>query len=137
MRLDDGVAFGVERHRADGRPVAGGTRPARQVEFASPAVQVMSGSKNHVIVPGIALRRADVSNAVMTMIEVVPTHEAGRPGPRAVEAGDALSIEVQFNGVLDAQHHRVRPHARFGASPMRGKDGIQVACNEMRLTGQQ
>jgi hypothetical protein len=28
VRCDDGLAFGVERHSADGRPVSSGTRPA-------------------------------------------------------------------------------------------------------------
>ena len=35
MRLDDRVAFGVERHGADGRPIAGVAGPARRVDLAS------------------------------------------------------------------------------------------------------
>ncbi len=33
-----------------------------------------------MILAGMALGRADVANAAVTMLEVVPTHEAARPG---------------------------------------------------------
>ncbi len=58
MRLDDAVAFGVERHGTDGRPVAGAARPARRVSFARPAVQRLSGRPARLI-PGARAGVAD------------------------------------------------------------------------------
>ena len=103
MRLYDEIAFGIERDGTDGGPVASVARPARRVEFASPAVQGVSGSQNCVIVPGMALSRTDVTNAAVTMINVapqedllrgVPMHKAGRPGAGLVEVGKALGGEL-------------------------------------------
>ena len=106
MRLDDGVAFGVKRHGTDGRPVASIARPASRVEFASPAVQRVSGSQNRVIAPCMALRRADVTDAAVTMINVVPMHEAVRSGPRLIEVGESLGGELR--PVLGGAEQRLR-----------------------------
>lgn len=67
MRLYDVVTFGIERNRADGRPVSSVARPARRVEFSRPEVQGMSGSENRMIVTGVALSRADVTNAAVAL----------------------------------------------------------------------
>ena len=58
MRVYDGVALGIERHGAVGRPVARVARRASRVEFASSEVQVMSGSQNRMIVSTVALLEA-------------------------------------------------------------------------------
>lgn len=65
MRLYDGVTFGVQRHGANGGLVSRVARPARRIEFASPAVQRVSGGQNRMIVSTVALRRADVTNAAL------------------------------------------------------------------------
>ena len=90
MRLYDGIAFGIERHGANGRPVSSVARPARRVECARPEVQVMSGRQNRLIFPGVALSGADVTNAAVAMIDVVPMDEASGPGTGLVEIGKAL-----------------------------------------------
>ena len=54
----------------------------------------MSGSQNRVIVPGMSLSRTDVTNTAVAMINVVPTHEACRPGAGLVEIGKALGGEL-------------------------------------------
>ena len=38
MRLDDAVAFGVERDGADGRPVPGVARPARRTSHGASSI---------------------------------------------------------------------------------------------------
>jgi len=55
MRLDDAVAFEIQRHSADGHPITRVARPASRVEFARPAVQRVSGRQNRMIVAGMAL----------------------------------------------------------------------------------
>ena len=55
MRVGDRVAFWVERDDADGRPVARLAGPARRMEFPAAGVQVVSGSKNRVILAGMTL----------------------------------------------------------------------------------
>ncbi len=94
MRLDDAVAFGVESHGADGRPVASLAGPARWVSFTGLGVQRMSGGQNRVIVACVSLGRADVANAAVAMLEVVPTHKAGRPGTGRVKISEALGGEL-------------------------------------------
>jgi len=56
MRFYDAVAFGVERDGADWRPVSGVARPAGRIEFASAAVEPVSGSQYRQIVLGMAPR---------------------------------------------------------------------------------
>ena len=114
---DDAVAFGIKRHAADGRPVAGVAGPTRGVEFASLGVQGMSGSQDCVIAPFMALSRTDITNTTMTMIKVAPTHVAGRLGAGAVEVGKAPGGEL--GPVLGRAKQRlgvgvVVAHARSG-----------------------
>ncbi len=79
MRLDDAVAFWVERYGADVRPVARVARPSRRVERASLEVQRVTSRQDGAIVAGMALRRTDVADAAVSMIDVVPIDEAHRP----------------------------------------------------------
>ena len=55
MRLGDAVAFGVERHGTDVRPVARVARPSRRVERASLEVQRVTGRQDGAIVAGMSL----------------------------------------------------------------------------------
>ena len=50
----------------------------------------MSGRQYCPIFAGMALGRADVPNATVPMLNVVPLHEAGRPGTSIVEFGKAF-----------------------------------------------
>jgi hypothetical protein len=88
MRLDDAVTFGVERHGADGRPVAALAGPARRILLTSAGTKRMPARQDRVIVAGMALSRAHVANAAVAMLMVVPMHEAGRPGARLVQVGE-------------------------------------------------
>src|SRR5256885_17253803 len=90
MSRDDRVAFGVERHGCDGRPVARGTGPASRVELTSAGVQRMPRGQDRVVLARVALRRAHVADAAVPMIVVVPMHEPGGPGSGLVEIGEAL-----------------------------------------------
>ena len=56
MGLDDAVALGVERDRADRRPVARGARPARRVALAGLEVQRVARSQDGLILAAVALR---------------------------------------------------------------------------------
>ncbi len=47
----------------------------------------MSGSQDGQILTGMALRRTNVTNAAVSMVDVVPTHETKRPGAGVVEFG--------------------------------------------------
>jgi hypothetical protein len=90
MRLNDGITFGVEGHGADWRPVASTAGPASRIERASAGVQLVPSGQDRAIFTGVALSRADVSNAAVSMVMVVPTHEAGRPGASLLEVREAL-----------------------------------------------
>jgi hypothetical protein len=45
------------------------------------------------ILPGMALSRRDVADAAVTVLVVVPVHEAGGPLPGGIEVGKALGRE--------------------------------------------
>lgn len=108
-RVDDAVAFGDERDGTDGRPVSGVAGPARRIEFAGLDAQRMSGRQNRVILACMALRRAEVTNAAVTMIKVVPRHEAGGPGAGLLKAGKPLG------GTLRAVLGRAEPRSSVPA----------------------
>src|SRR5208283_2613755 len=59
------------------------------------AVQGMSCSQNREIVPCMALSRADVTNAAVAMIEVVPVDEACCPSARLIETDKALGGKLR------------------------------------------
>ena len=50
----------------------------------------MTRGQYGVIVPGMSLRRADIADAAVTVLEVVPTHEAGSPGASRLKVSKAL-----------------------------------------------
>ncbi|GEM_PF-2235118 len=54
----------------------------------------MAGRPDGLIVAGVALLRADVAGAAVAVLDVVPAHELGRPGPRLVQADEALGGEL-------------------------------------------
>ena len=95
MRLHDGVAFWVERHGADGRPIPSVAGPARRIAFPGAAVQGMSSHQDRVIAACVALSGADVANAAVPVIEVVPAHEIGRPDTGLLESSKASGGEFR------------------------------------------
>ena len=94
-RPDDRVTLGVERHRCNWRPVARLARPARRVLLPGLLVQRMARIENGVIFTAVALGRADVLDAAVAVIVVVPMHELRRPGSGLIEAGKALGRELR------------------------------------------
>lgn len=50
MRVNDGLALGIERHGAEWRPVACSARSASRIAFPSPEVELVASSKNRRIV---------------------------------------------------------------------------------------
>jgi len=95
MRLYDGVAFRVERDRADRIPVASSTRPASRVLLPGPKVHRMASGENRPIFAGVALCRRDIADAAMAVRVVVPMHETRRPGARLVKIGKALGGKLR------------------------------------------
>ena len=94
MRLYDGVALRIERNGTDRRPVTGVARPTCGSALAGLAVQGMSSGQNFMIRPVVSLSRADITNAAMAVIDVVPMHEPNCPSTSLVEIGEALSWEL-------------------------------------------
>jgi hypothetical protein len=78
-------------------------------------VTAPTGTRNCVIVAGVALSRTDVTNAAVTVIEAVLAHEAGCPCAYLIKVGKALSGE--FGLALGGTKQRlgvVVAHARPG-----------------------
>ena len=90
MRVDDAVAFRIERYGADWRPVARVAGPTCRVEFAGLGVKRVSRCQYRPLLTGMTLGRTDVTNAAVAMIDVVPMDECRSPGARLVEVGEAL-----------------------------------------------
>jgi len=65
----------------------------------------MSGRQNRLIVPCVTLSGANVANAAVAMIEVVPAHKAGRPNTSLIEVGKALGRK--FRPVLGSTKQRL------------------------------
>ena len=65
----------------------------------------MSGCQDFLILAAMALGRADITDTAVTMIDVVPAHEAGRPGTRLVEIGETFGGKLGL--VLDGAKQRL------------------------------
>ena len=98
MIADCGVALRIERDRADGRPVARRTGPARRVSLAGLEIRLISCGQNGPVFKRMALRRGDVSDAAVPMFEVVPAHEVAPPDSGIFKVGEAARRE--FGAVL-------------------------------------
>jgi hypothetical protein len=48
----------------------------------------VAGRQDGLIFASVALSWADVADAAVTMIDVVPTHELSRPSPGLLQAGN-------------------------------------------------
>ena len=91
---DQLVALGIEGDRADVRPVTGVAGPTCWVALPGLDVEVVASRQDGLVVAGVALLRADISDAAVAMIDVVPTHEFASPGPGLVQTGEAFGREV-------------------------------------------
>jgi len=94
MVRDDRVAFGVEGHLTDRRPVSRGARPARWVALTGLDVKRVSSGQDGVILAAMALPRGDLADAAVAVLVVVPAHEFGCPGAGGFEVGEALGWEL-------------------------------------------
>jgi hypothetical protein len=65
---------------------------------------------------GKALLWAEVSNPTVAVLDVVPTHEFGRPGPCLVQAGEAVGGEL--GPLLGGPN---RPSAKTSSSLTQGR----------------
>ena len=54
----------------------------------------MAGSENGLILASLALGRTDVTNTAVPMLDVIPTHEAERPGAGIAEFGKAFGRKL-------------------------------------------
>ena len=109
MRLDDGVAFWVERDRADWIPVASRTRPASRVLLPGPKVHRMASGQDLVIFAGVALCRRDVADAAVAVRVVGPMHETRRPGARPLKIGKAPGGKLRpLLGMAEQGRSRIR-----------------------------
>jgi len=64
-RADHRVALGIESDHADVRPVACVARPSRRVSLLGLEVQRVSRRQDGLVLPVMALRRADVADAAV------------------------------------------------------------------------
>lgn len=72
---DRSLTLWIQRDELDRRPVAGVARPATWVLFSGVLVHRIAAGEDVPIDTSMTLRRADVSNAAVAMLVVVPTHE--------------------------------------------------------------
>src|SRR5436309_3057003 len=95
MRLDDGIAFGVQGHCTDRSPVARGARPALRIACTSLEIYLVAGGEDRGVFTRMTLCGADVADAAVPVIMVIPMHEARSPGASLLEVGEALVRELR------------------------------------------
>lgn len=74
-QLDHGIAFRVEGHGFNQGPVSGRARPARRMACPGLGVHLVASGRDGLILAAVALLGADVSNAAVAVIDVVPIHK--------------------------------------------------------------
>ena len=93
--VDHLFAFGIEAHHVDEQSVSGSARPARWVALLGLKVQRVPCRQDGLILAGVTLLRADVADAAVTVINVVPAHEFSGPGAGCVQRFKALHRELR------------------------------------------
>ena len=78
---DHRVALRIESDHTDVRPVPRVAGPARRIALSGLEVEGVASRQDGLVLAGVALRRADVADGAVAVIDVVPTHEFSRPGP--------------------------------------------------------
>ncbi len=96
--VDDCIAFGIERGRTDVQPAPRVAGPACRVALFGLGVQLVASRQDSLVVSGVALLRADVTDAAVAMVDVVPMHERIGPGPGLSQARQPFG--VSFNWAL-------------------------------------
>ncbi len=86
-RGDHRFALGIERDDGDRIPIACMTRPAARVNRSRPYIHSMPSGKDVVVLTGMTLCGADVADAAMLVIVVVPVDERFRPESRVLQIG--------------------------------------------------
>ncbi len=92
----------------------------------------MSGRENGEILAGMALGWADITNATVPMLDVVPVHEADCPGPGVVELGKAVSRKLRAVFGRPKQRFRVSIVITDSGSRIRGPDSQPVEHRQHR-----
>ena len=92
---DNLVEIGIEGDRADLRPVARVARPACRAALPGLGVEVAASRQDGLVFAFMALLRADVADAAVAVIEVVPVDQFSRLGPGVIQAGEALGGELR------------------------------------------
>ena len=98
MIAQDSIALWIERDRADRRPVARPSGPARRIALAGVEVRLMVCSQDRPVLQRVSLRRGDVADSAVAVLEVVPAHEVASPEAGAFKGGEATRRE--FGAVL-------------------------------------
>lgn len=117
-RQGERVTLGIERDDTDRRPVAGVSAPVPWMMVPRPSIDQVAGGEHKAILPGMTLRRSDVTDAAVAAeveIGIAPGVELGRAtqGLTGADGASALS------GVVDAH------------------DGSGVAAMEFAQEGEQ
>ena len=94
-RLHDGIAFWIEGDGGDLCPVTGLAGPAPWVVGPHLLIERVAGGEHGAILPGMALRRRDVTDAAVAVVMIVPLDEACGPLPGGVEIGEAAGGELR------------------------------------------
>lgn len=120
------IALWVEPDGAHGLPVARVSTPARRVALAGALVDLMPGRQDRVIAAFMPRGRADIADAAVQMLMVVPMHELRRPVARGLhvckaarrELGAVLgSAQQRFDKGVVIAHVRTRVR-RLDAEPV-------------------
>ena len=93
-RPDHCVALGIEGDDGDRIPVSGGPRPAARGPCPRMLVERMASLQDGVILTAMSLCRADVADATVAVLVVVPTDEPARPLAGLLEVREPLRREL-------------------------------------------
>lgn len=94
-RPDHGVALGIEGDDGDRTPVSGVPRPAARGSCPRMLIEGMASLQDGVVLAGMSLCRADVADATVPVIVVVPTDEPARPLAGVLDIREALCRELR------------------------------------------
>lgn len=101
----DSVALRIERDRTDRRPVACLTGPARGMALAGLEIRLMACRQNRPVLQCVSLRRRDIADAAVAVLEVVPAHEVASPEAGVFKGAEAARRE--FGAVLGRLEERL------------------------------
>ena len=129
MLANDGLALWIERDRTDRGPVACPTGPACRMSLAGLEIRLMACSQDRLVLQRVSLRRRDVADAAVAMLEVVPAHEVASPEAGVFKGGEAAHRE--FGAVLRRLEERLDEGVVVGG---REYDGLTPSQCSMAST---